>query len=73
MLQADAIRGAGDRLSLFPGAGQVVLTFALTRRHTHSIIIRNTPAPVSMCGSMAPKSRPAPRIRSEPAAARCCS
>ncbi len=43
VLQADGVRGAGDRLMLFSGNGAVTLTSALERRHTHSIIIRNTP------------------------------
>ncbi len=43
VLQADAVRGAGDRLMLFSGTAMVVLTSALERRHTHSIVIRNTP------------------------------
>jgi hypothetical protein len=43
VLQADGVRGAGDRLMLFSGAGAAVLTASLDRRHTHSIVIRNTP------------------------------
>jgi hypothetical protein len=43
ILQADGVSGAGDRLMLFSGAAMRVLTSSLERRHTHSIIIRNTP------------------------------
>jgi hypothetical protein len=39
ILQADGVPGAGDRLMLFTH----VLTASLERRHTHSVIIRNTP------------------------------
>lgn len=38
VLQMDA-----TSLILFPGAGQAVLAPAMERRHTHSVVIRNTP------------------------------
>ncbi|MDE8345614.1 MAG: hypothetical protein POH28_05485 [Acidocella sp.] len=42
ILQADS--AAGTNLTLFPGqTSQVVLTNTLTRRHSHAIILRNTP------------------------------
>jgi hypothetical protein len=42
VLGADGSNGRG-RLLLFPGSGQTTLTSTLTRRHTHSIIMRNRP------------------------------
>lgn len=41
VLAAD--NNGGTRLVLFPGAQQTVLTNALTRRHTHAVVLRNTP------------------------------
>jgi hypothetical protein len=42
LLQADSSEGAN--LTLFPGtASQTVLTATLARRHSHAIILRNTP------------------------------
>jgi len=42
ILQADSAEGSN--LTLFPGtASQAVLTTTLTRRHTHAVILRNTP------------------------------
>jgi len=41
VLQADS--SAGTRLVLFPASASVVLTGALDRRHTHAIVLRNTP------------------------------
>jgi hypothetical protein len=42
VIQADSAAGQG-RLLLFPGDGEITLTTPLTRRHTHSIIMRNRP------------------------------
>ena len=42
VLQADSTSGS-NRLLLFPGVAQTVITTTLTRRHTHSIILRNRP------------------------------
>lgn len=42
ILQADSAEGGN--LTLFPGtAGQVVLSATLARRHSHAVILRNTP------------------------------
>jgi hypothetical protein len=42
ILQADSAEGSN--LTLFPGtAGQVVLSASLARRHSHAVILRNTP------------------------------
>ncbi len=35
--------GGTNRLILFPGTQQTVLTTSLTRRHSHAVILRNTP------------------------------
>jgi hypothetical protein len=43
ILSVDGSSGAGH-LTLFPGSGSAAtLSAAMTRRHTHSVIIRNTP------------------------------
>ena len=42
LLQADSATSPG-RLILFPGPDQVILANTIERRHTHSIVLRNTP------------------------------
>ena len=42
VLQADSA-GPLNRLLLFPGVGQIVLTTSLERRHSHSITLRHKP------------------------------
>ncbi len=42
VLTVDNSAGTG-RLILFPGTAQTILSTALTRRHTHALIVRNTP------------------------------
>jgi hypothetical protein len=42
VLAADNTAGT-NRLVLFPGVQQTVLTSTLTRRHSHAVILRNTP------------------------------
>jgi hypothetical protein len=42
ILQIDSSGGA-NRLVLFPGSGQIIVTTAMTRRHTHSFLLRYTP------------------------------
>jgi hypothetical protein len=43
LLQVDGSGGV-NRLVLFPGASQVVLSTKMARRHTHSILVRYSPA-----------------------------
>lgn len=42
ILTVDNSGGSGN-LTLFPGAQQTVLTSSMTRRHTHAVILTNTP------------------------------
>ncbi|MDR3532807.1 MAG: hypothetical protein P4L90_19915 [Rhodopila sp.] len=43
ILQVDSRNGT-NRLVLFPGTGQIVVNSSMGRRHTHSIVIRYSPA-----------------------------
>lgn len=39
-----SLSSTGNTLNLFPGSGNILLSSSITRRHSHAIILRNTPS-----------------------------